>query len=70
MTKNKFELVKVVNPTINGTETYWFTNKKGIMVSNSLSYDEEKAKDFFNKLVSNAIPEKTEEVVKTVEIEY
>ena len=70
MTKHKFELVKVVNPTINGTETYWYTSKNGFMVSNSLSYDEEKAKGFFDKLITNAIPEKTEEVIKTVEIEY
>jgi len=70
MTKHKFELVKVVNPTINGIETYWYTSKNGFMVSNSLSYDEEKAKEFFDKLITNAIPEKTEEVIKTVEIEY
>lgn len=70
MEKNKFELIKVVNPGINGTEIYWYTQKNGSMVSNSLTFDEEKAKDFFDKLVSNAIPKKTEEVIASIEIEY
>jgi hypothetical protein len=70
MSKNNFKLIEVVNPGINGTETYWYTTKNDIMVSNSLSYDKEKATEFFDKLVSNSVPEKTETVVKSVEIEY
>jgi hypothetical protein len=70
MAKNKFDLIKVVNPTTRGTQIYWYTSKNGTMISDSLSFNEEEAKDFYDKLISNSIPEKTEEIIQSIEIEY
>ena len=52
-TTRKIELCKEVKPTADGTSTYYYTMVNGHYQSDSFSSDYDKAKEWYEKYLSN-----------------